>query len=296
MPPIAYLLAAAVVAAPPQVEPGDEGGREAPIAAPEADGASAQREPEAPPSGPDQPSPSDASTSPEADENPSGGSIDAELPSESDADPLPRRPSAELIKRRRAEARRGRALTIAGATLTGLGLAGRVGFGVFLATVADLAPREPFGQWSLGPIFMATTFTNVPTLAGIGLLGGGSYYQARAHGRRFAHPSSRRTKRTAWGLLGGGLGLWGLSRALFVPWTRACQSNACAYGYLEPTYYVSAGLVLTGVVLLAREAGFRRAEAEEAADYIKIRARRPTPTLSPIVAPGFQGLSLSGRF
>jgi len=210
--------------------------------------------------------------------------------------PLPHRPSAELVKRRRAEARRGRALTIAGATLTGLGLAGRIGFDVFLATVADLAPREPFGQWSIGPIFMATTFTNVPTLTGIGLLGGGSYYQARAHGRRFDHPSSRRTKRTAWGLLGGGLGLWAVSRALFVPWTRACESNACAYGYLEPTYFVSAGLVITGVVLLARESGFARAEAEETADYIKIRARRPTPTLSPIVTPGFQGLSLSGRF
>ncbi len=211
-------------------------------------------------------------------------------------DPGFHQPSAELLKRRHAEARRGRILTIAGATLTGLGLAGRIGLDVFLATVAGLGPREPYGRWSVGSFFMATTFTNVPTLVGVGLLGGGSYHGARAHGRRFAHRSSRRNKRRAWGLIGGGLGLWGLSRALFLPWTRACQSNACAYGYLEPTYFVSAGLVIGGVILAARESGFERAEAEEKADYIKLQSRRPRATLTPVVGPGFQGLSLSGRF
>ncbi len=277
MSPSAFFVAATFVAAP-QVETVDDA-RPAEVI-------------EAPASAPDERT---AQADPDSAQDTAAGPASA-AEAGPDAAPLPHRPSAELIKRRRVEARRGRALTIAGATLTGLGLAGRIGFDVFLATVADLAPREPFGQWSIGPIFMATTFTNVPTLAGIGLLGGGSYYEARAHGRRFDHPSSRRTKRAAWGLLGGGLGLWAVSRALFVPWTRACQSNACAYGYLEPTYFVSAGLVVTGVVLLARESGFARAEAEEKADYIKIRARRPTPTLSPIVTPGFQGLSLSGRF
>ncbi|HFE47329.1 MAG TPA: hypothetical protein ENJ18_17890 [Nannocystis exedens] len=204
--------------------------------------------------------------------------------------------SAELLQRRHADARRGRILTIAGATLTGIGLAGRIGLDVFLATVADLSPREPYGRWSVGSFFMATTFTNVPTLVGLGLLGGGSYHSARAHGRRFAHRSSRRNKRWAWGLIGGGVGLWGLSRALFLPWTRLCQSNACAYGYLEPTYFVSAGLVISGVVIAARESGFERAEAEEKADYIKLESRRQGPTLTPVIAPGFQGLRLTGRF
>ena len=217
-------------------------------------------------------------------------------PTSDGATPAFHRPSAELVKRRQAEARRGRILTIAGATLTGIGLAGRIGLDVFLATVADLAPREPYGRWSVGSFVMATTFQNVPTLVGIGLLGGGSYYRARAHGRRFDHPSSRRNKRRAWGLIGGGVGLWGLSRALFLPWTRACRSNACAYGYLEPTYFVSAGLVITGVVLATRESGFERAEAEEKADYIKLHSQRQAPILSPVVGPGFQGLSLSGRF
>ena len=226
----------------------------------------------------------------------SGETAAPATPTSDGATPAFHRPSAELVKRRQAEARRGRILTIAGATLTGIGLAGRIGLDVFLATVADLAPREPYGRWSVGSFVMATTFQNVPTLVGIGLLGGGSYYRARAHGRRFNHPSSRRSKRRAWGLIGGGVGLWGLSRALFLPWTRACRSNACAYGYLEPTYFVSAGLVITGVVLATRESGFERAEAEEKADYIKLHSQRQAPTLSPVVGPGFQGLSLSGRF
>lgn len=232
-------------------------------------------------------------------ETPTSGETAAADPATSASDvatPEFHQPSAELVKHRQADARRGRILTIAGAALTGLGLAGRIGLDVFLVTVADLAPREPYGRWSVGSFVMATTFQNVPTLVGIGLLGGGSYHRARAHGRRFNHPSSRRNKRRAWGLIGGGVGLWGLSRALFLPWTRACQSNACAYGYLEPSYFVSAGLVISGVVLATRESGFERAEAEEKADYIKLHSQRQAPTLTPVVGPGFQGLSLSGRF
>ena len=288
MTPLAYVVTAALFGAPPPADAGATPAAEAPsddAIGGEDDGAVAAGPEEDPGADRSARAPSEGPTSPEL----------ADPSTEPTSDPI-ERPSPALIQRRKADARRGRALTIAGATLTGLGLAGRIGIDVFLATVADLAPREPFGRWSIGPIFMATTFSNVPTLVGVGLLGGGSYHEARAHGRRFDHPASRRTKRTAWGLLGGGLGLWGLSRALFIPWTRACESNACAYGYLESTYFISAGLVISGVVLVAREAGFSRAQAEGKADYIKLQARRRAPTLTPVVAPGFQGLSLSGRF
>jgi len=304
MSPLAYLVAAAIVAAAPEADV-DGSVAEATTdtavagetAAPTETGTSVETGGTDATVGPTvDAAPAIEDRSPATDDEPTAAAPHSDSSLHSDSEDPPHRPSAALIKRRKEEARRGRALTIAGATLTGLGLAGRIGIDIFLATVADLAPREPFGQWSIGPIFMATTFSNVPTLVGVGLLGGGSYHQARAHGRRFNHPSSRRTKRTAWALLGSGLGLWGLSRALFIPWTRACQSNACAYGYLESTYFVSAGLAISGIVLAAQESGFRRAEEEETADYIKLHSRRRAPTLTPVVAPGFQGLSLSGRF
>jgi hypothetical protein len=188
-------------------------------------------------------------------------------------------------------------MTIAGAALTGLGLAGRLGIDVFLGTVADLDAREPYGRWNIGPFFMATVFSNAPTIAGIGLLGGGLYREARAHGRRFQHPPSRRNKRIGWGLLGGGLGLWALSRATFLPWTKACRSNGCAYGYLESSYFLSAGMVIAGTALVARQRGFERAEAYEDANYIEIAGRRRrAPNVTPVVSPTFQGLSVSGRF
>lgn len=179
----------------------------------------------------------------------------------------------------------GRGLTIAGGVLTGLGVAGRLGIDVFLATVADLRPSEPYGTWSVGAFFMATSFSNVPTLTGIGLLGAGAYRRGHWDGQRGRTPSRARA-RLGWGLLGGGLGLWGLSRALFFPWVNVCQTNGCAYGYLETTYYASAGLAIAGLTMVTREAGLRRADDEREAGYIRI---------TPLFGPS-QGLALSGRF
>ncbi|MEZ4383231.1 MAG: hypothetical protein R3A79_18025 [Nannocystaceae bacterium] len=261
--------------------------------------ATAPLEPEAAPAPIPAPAPAPAPAEAAPTEDPRQEEAAASAPTEAPATSAPADdpPDPRVLRRRRQEARRGRAMTIAGATLTGLGLVGRLGIDVFLGTVADLDANEPYGRWSVGPFFMATTFSNVPTIAGIGLLGGGLYREARAHGRRFQHPPSARSKRVGWGLLGGGLGLWALSRALFLPWTKACQSNGCAYGYLESSYFLSAGMVITGVAIVARQAGFERAEAYEDANYIEIAGRRRrAPSVTPVVSPTFQGLSLSGRF
>lgn len=196
-------------------------------------------------------------------------------------------PAVEAPKRRTVKVHPGRGMTIAGAVITGLGLAGRLGVDVFLGTVADLQPREPYGTWSVGPFFMATTFTNVPTLVGVGLLGGGAYREGHRDGGLRGTLPDRRKKQIGWGLLGGGLGLWALSRALFYPWVRVCESNACAYGWLETTYYASAGLAIVGLRGVAYQAGLGRAKRERDADYIHI---------TPVLSPTLQGLALSGRF
>ena len=205
----------------------------------------------------------------------------AAAPAEPAAAPVTTPPRTPAGRQRPA----GRGLTIAGGVLTGLGIAGRLGIDVFLATVAELRPSEAYGTWSVGAFFMATTFSNVPTLTGLGLLGAGAYRRGHWDGQRGRAPSPARV-RLGWGLLGGGLGLWGLSRALFFPWVNACQTNGCAYGYLETTYYASAGLALAGLTMVTREAGLRRAAHEREAGYIHI---------APLFGPS-QGIALSGRF
>lgn len=224
----------------------------------------------------------DAGTAPsEAAPLPASADVGGDLPT-SEA-PAPSPAPSPATRQPVASPRAGRGLTIAGAVLSGIGLAGRVGIDVFLATAAGLHPRDPYGRWSVGPFFMATAFFNAPTLAGVGLLAGGAHRKGRAEGALGLAPDRRR-RRLGIGLLGGGLGLWGLTRALFLPWTRGCESNACAYAYLESSYFISAGAVIAGSMLVARETGRRRG-----LDDHQI-------AVTPLIGPGAQGLALSGRF
>jgi hypothetical protein len=84
------------------------------------------------------------------------------------------------------------------------------------------------------------------------------------------------------GLLGGGLGLWALSRALFLPIAEACPSSRCAYTTLETTFWISAGSIFAGAAHLAYATGYSRAAARV--------------SVAPSLGPGFAGLGLAGRF
>jgi hypothetical protein len=82
--------------------------------------------------------------------------------------------------------------------------------------------------------------------------------------------------------LGGGLSLWAITRAVALPVLRACETNGCAYGYLESTYWLSLGAAVSGVALVGLAAGERRVT----------RHLSVVPTL----APTGPGLALGGRF
>lgn len=198
-------------------------------------------------------------------------------------------PSEEVVPVPRIPAdpaRSGRGLLAAGGVLLGLGAVGRLAIEGFWAGPARLEPGEPFGQWSLPSIALFTSFSNVLVVPGLVLTGFG----ARRHGtwrlasgaKAFDPVRTRRTRRIGWGLLGGGLGLWALTRAVALPVLRRCETNGCAYGYLEPTLWLALGATTAGTALVGLAAGERRFERRVAV----------TPTLG----PGGPGLSAGGRF
>lgn len=154
----------------------------------------------------------------------------------------------------RTGARSGRGLMIAGGTLLGIGVVGRVAIEGFWVGPARLEAREPFGAWSIPNIALFTAFSNVWVVPGLVLTAVG----VARHGRwRRGDPSfvprpwqGPRARKVGWMLLGGGLGLWAVTRILASPVLRACSTNGCAYGYLESTYWLSLGAAVSGVVVV----------------------------------------------
>jgi hypothetical protein len=186
-----------------------------------------------------------------------------------------------------AKAKTGRGLLIAGGVLTGLGVVGRIGLEVFWSTAAQIVPTDPFARWSTANLVFVTNWNNLMFFGpGLGLLTAGAY-------RRGAHEASlgkqrdaQRMRRVGIGLLGGGLGLWVLSRALFLPIAEACPSNRCAYTTLETTFWIGAGAIFAGAAHLAYGTGYLRAGARA---HVRVH-------MAPSFGPGFGGLALAGRF
>ncbi|MCA9711491.1 MAG: hypothetical protein KDK70_36975, partial [Myxococcales bacterium] len=138
------------------------------------------------------------------------------------AEPIPVPPP---ISRRRS----GRGALAAGGVLLGLGAVGRALIEGFWAGPARLEAGEPFGQWSVPGIALATAFSNVLVLPGLVAVGVGARHRGRwwvQSGHRRPDPARlRRNQRLGWGLLGGGLSLWVVTRAVALPVLRACSTN-----------------------------------------------------------------------
>lgn len=177
----------------------------------------------------------------------------------------------------------GRGMLIAGGVLTGVGVLGRIGLEVFWSTAAQLHPGSPFGTWSLANIAFLTNWNSAMFFGpGLGLLAGGAYRRGRHEAGRGTVRDARQIRRLGIGLLGGGLGLWALTRALMLPIANSCGSNACFYTTLESTFWISAGATFAGAAHLAYAQGYLRGAA---------RVR-----VAPSLTPSFAGFAVSGRF
>lgn len=136
--------------------------------------------------------------------------------------------------------------------------------------------------------------------ASAGLLGGGMAMRGRlrAHDDRFHDlPEDQRPNPRmpimaglGWGLLGGGVGLWAITRPAFL---YGCKSETCIVGGWESTYYVSGALIIAGAVLGPYATAYR--------SYTKrigreAKGEAKAVSIVPSLAPGYSGLSLAGRF
>ncbi|MCA9720579.1 MAG: hypothetical protein KC468_38305 [Myxococcales bacterium] len=196
--------------------------------------------------------------------------------------------------------RRGVGMLASGAALTGLGVAGRVALEVFWGAVVGLKPGDPFQRTSTGNIILLTNMNNVLVASGLGLMSGGlhrrGFYDGRVHRPRslaaddagLAHDERARyekLRRDGIIVLTLGAALWGSTRGIFLSVVNACETNACVYGYLESTYWVTATMIHAGAGMLAYSSGRLRAS----------HGRRARWALAPMLGPA-RGLSVAGSF
>lgn len=210
------------------------------------------------------------------------------MPAEVGAAPAAGTEAVEPAPPAGARPRTGRGLLIAGGVLTGFGVLGRIGLEVFWSTAARIIPTDPFARWSAPNVVLLTNWNNVMFFGpGLGLLTAGAYRRGQHEAGLGALRDARRMRLVGIGLLGGGLGLWALTRALFLPISEACPSNRCAYTTLETTFWISAGATFAGAAHLAYAYGFLNRERHNGMTRVRV---------APSLGRGFAGLGLAGNF
>lgn len=200
------------------------------------------------------------------------------------AAPAPEAPAPAPAPAPTTAVRTGRGMLIAGGVLTGLGVVGRIALEVYWSTAAQIVPGDPFQRWSLKNLAFVTNWNNLMFFGpGLGLMTAGAYRRGRHEALTGKRHDAARMRVVGLGMLGGGLGLLALTRALFIPISSACPTNVCAYTTLETTFWIGAGATFAGAAHLAMAAGQRRGAAA--------RLR-----VTPAFTPSFAGVALAGRF
>ncbi|MEM7156125.1 MAG: hypothetical protein AAF799_24945 [Myxococcota bacterium] len=178
-----------------------------------------------------------------------------------------------------------------------LAVGGVIGAGtlIYRGYVSAIAIGE-VGNSFLGPQFWLLTggvTANPAFVISLGMIGGGMGMRGRsqAHHDMFetgeARPSFVPVKpRLGWGLVGGGAGLWIITR--FVGYL-GCQTDTCSVATLETGAYASLGAVTAGLVLGAYGTGYRRYTRDHQSLVSRIRAQ-------PVITRTFSGISVAGRF
>lgn len=173
--------------------------------------------------------------------------------------------------------------------LAAAGLLGTVGAIIKLGSTVAAARenRSPDG-YAVGTIMASGVFYNPLIATSLGLAAGGM----AAKGKRDAHrelfmgePATKpRRRKLGWGLFGGGIGVWALTRAL----GSACASQVCVTRVWETGYYLSLAGTVPGAIMGGYASGFHR--------YQKRFGHLASVKVAPIAHRDAWGLSLSGRF
>lgn len=164
----------------------------------------------------------------------------------------------------RAPERSGQGMLIAGGVLLTVGALYRIGNEAFWGTRVELPPGDRFGRWSVRNIEVNTNLGNLLFVApGFGLLLAGEHRYGRFEAAKHRAAGTRRhdiprMRRAGFGLVGAGLAVLVLGRAVFLPWTRACTTNVCAYTLLETTYWAGAGMTVAGAALATYARSYER--------------------------------------
>ena len=190
----------------------------------------------------------------------------------------------------RTPPRSGQGMLIAGGVLLTVGAMYRLGVEAFWWTRTELPPGDRFGRWSVPNVAVITNLGNLLLVApGAGLLLAGEHRYGRMEATRHRQDGQRRAdiprlRRTGFGLLGAGLAVLVLGRAVFLPWTQRCTTNACAYTLLETTYWAGAGMTLAGAAMANYARGYD-------STWSKGQVR-----VAPLAGPGLAGLIVGGKF
>jgi hypothetical protein len=125
--------------------------------------------------------------------------------------------------------------------------------------------------------------------AALGLAGGGMARRGRlaAHDELFEGTPPKRARRMklGWGLFGGGLGLWTLTR---VAGLASCRSQDCTARVWETGYYLSLAGTVPGVIMGGYASGYN--------GYRRRFGHLADLGISPIAHREAWGLAVSGRF
>lgn len=176
-------------------------------------------------------------------------------------------------------------MLIAAAVIGGSGVIVRVA-----TTVSVLRALRIDGGLPMATMMSGALFYDPLIATGLGLAGGGMARRGRldAHQELFeATPAPRaRRKKLGWGLFGGGLGVWALTRVAGV--TSCRGSEDCQARVWEAGYYVSLAGTVPGAILGGYASGYD--------GYHRRFGHVAQVSLAPIAQRDRWGLALSGRF
>lgn len=159
-----------------------------------------------------------------------------------------------------------------------------------ITTVSVIRSMQIPNASPIGTTINGALFYDPLLATGLGLAGGGMARRGRldAHNEQFEGTPAPRPRRhkLGWGLFGGGVAVWSLTRIVGLSSCRTDQD--CAARVWEVGYYVSLAGTIPGVIMGGYATGYE--------GYRKRFGHLANVSVTPIAHRNAWGLAVSGRF